>query len=406
MKLLYRPAVAHLVAVASGAYLLAYLWWRASATLNPAASGPVALAFSLVFLAAEIYGVVGFLLFVFNSWTLDRAARFDLDPERTVDVFIPTLDEDLETLEATLIGCGAMTYPHTTYVLDDGHRSTVERLAARMGCHYLTRPNLDARKTGNLNAALASTRGEFIVVLDADTVPQPDFLDRTLGYFVDERVGLVQLPQEYYNLDSVQHEGQSHGLKPWHDLALFYRVIQPGKNHWNAATWCGSPSVIRRSAIEAIHGFATGTAIEDVQTSVRLHRQGWKTIYHDETLAYGIASQTLQGFSVQRERWARGTMELLRSADNPLIGTGLSPAQRLSYLASAWPDFGGFQRLVDLLTPAIVLLTGVVPVGIAASTYLVHWLPGFALCLLTRVGLGRGSYSFTRSEKYGYLKLV
>lgn len=400
MRLLYRPRVAHLVAVVTVVYLLFYLGWRVSVALNP-----VAPVFSILFFAAEAYGVVRFFLFVFTTWTVERSAPFAFEPDRSVDVYVPTIDEDLETLEATLIGCGAMTYPHTTYVLDDGRRPTVERLAARLGCHYLTRSDHHGHRSGNLNAALSSTRGELIVVLDADTVPQPDFLDRTIGYFVNERVALVQLPQEYYNLDSVQHEGHSHGLKPWHDLALFYRVIQPGKNHWNAATWCGSPAVLRRSAIEAIGGFATSTSIEDVELSVRLHRQGWTTIYHQETLAYGIASQTLEAFNVQRERWARGTFELLRSRDNPLTGSGLSPGQRLSYAATFLSNLGAYQKLIYLLTPAAILATGVFPSRADASTYVLHWLPAFVLCLLTSIGLGRGNYSFLRSEKYEYLKL-
>ena len=400
MTLLYRPLVARLVASIAIAYLLFYLWWRVSASLNP-----VALAFSIVFLAAEAYGVVRFLLFVFASWNVERSARFELAPDLSIDVYVPTVDEDLETLEATLMGCGAMTYPHSTYVLDDGQRPTVARLADRLGCHYLTRSNHDGYRAGNLNAALSATRGDLIAVLDADTVPQPDFLDRTVGYFVDERVALVQLPQEYYNLDSVQHEGQSHGLKPWHDLALFDRVVQPGKNHWNAATWCGSPAVIRRSAIEAIGGFATSTSVEDIQTSVRLHRQGWKTVFHNETLAYGIASQTLQAFTIQRERWARGAMELLRSADDPLLVSGLSPGQRLSYAATLWSSFGAFPRLILLLVPVIILATGVFPLRVDALTYLLHWLPGFALCLLASTGLGRGHFDFLRLEKYEYLKL-
>jgi hypothetical protein len=79
-----------------------------------------------------------------------------------------------------------------------------------------------------------------MAVLDADTVPQPDFLDKTLGYFVDERVALVQLPQEFYNVDSVQHSGAVDEVNLWHEQELFYRVIQPGKHRWGASFWCGS----------------------------------------------------------------------------------------------------------------------------------------------------------------------
>lgn len=400
MKLLYRPLVAQVIAVITVVYLAGYLWWRVSASLNPAA-----LAFSLVFLAAEAYGVLSFVLFALMTWDVDQTAPFVLDPGLRVDVFVPTYDEDLEILEATLIGCGAMRYPHTTYVLDDGRRPTVAMLAARLGCRYLTRADNLHAKAGNLNAALPRTEGDFIVVLDADVVPQPDFLDRTLGYFVDERVALVQLPQEFYNLDSVQHESTDDGMKPWHDQALFYRVIQPGKNRWNAAFWCGSPSVVRRTALESIGGVATDTVTEDIHTSVRLHARGWKTVYHNEALAYGIAPQTLQAFSIQRMRWAQGAMQLLRGRDNPLITPGLSVAQRLNYVASILTYFDPYQKVIFLVTPALILLTGLFPLRVSAVDYIAHWIPYFGLTILANVALGRGSFSYLQVEKYNHLKM-
>src|SRR5205823_123798 len=134
------------------------------------------------------------------------------------DIFVPTYNEDLDILEATLIGCAGITYPHITYVLDDGQRTAVKALALRLGCRYLARPTNQYAKAGNLNHALQHSTGAFIVVLDADTVPQPAFLDRTLGYFVDARVALVQLPQEFYNHDSFQHVER----EDWHEQTLFY----------------------------------------------------------------------------------------------------------------------------------------------------------------------------------------
>lgn len=101
-------------------------------------------------------------------------------------------------------------------------------LAARLGVQYLTRSGNRHAKAGNLNAALARTQGEFIAVLDADMVPQPDYLDKTLGYFVDERVALVQLPQESYNLDSMQHTRRLKESGVWHDQSLFFLMWNMG----------------------------------------------------------------------------------------------------------------------------------------------------------------------------------
>ena len=189
-----------------------------------------------------------YLLFTFFTRDIDPLRPYVKPADGLkVDVFIPTYNEDLDIVEATMIGCGKITYPHTTYVLDDGNRPQVKELAAHLGCEYITRPTHEHAKAGNINYALQRTSGDFIVMLDADMVPQPGYLDRTLGYFEDEKLALIQLPQEFYNQDSIQHASK---VTPWHEQSLFFRVIQPGKNHTNSSFWCGSPSIVRRKALD------------------------------------------------------------------------------------------------------------------------------------------------------------
>jgi cellulose synthase (UDP-forming) len=191
----------------------------------------------------------------------------------------------------------------------------------------------------------------------------------------------------------------------WHDQTLFYRVIQPGKNRWNAAFWCGSPSVLRRAALESIGGVATGTVTEDLHTSIRLHARGWKTVFHDEPLAYGIAPQTLHAFTVQRLRWAQGAMQLLRSRDNPLFVPGLTLAQRLNYLASVLTYFDAYQKLIYLLTPSLILVTGLLPMGVPDRDFVLHWVPYFVLGVLANVALGRGEFRYLAVERFNLLKV-
>ena len=400
MDAIYRPRVARAVALVAAAYLLYYLFWRATTTLNP-----TALVFSVIFLLAEAQGVMDHLLFTLMCWDIDRKSPFGPIAPARVDVFVPTYNEPLDVLEATLTGCVGISYPHVTYVLDDGRRPEVAALAERLGCRYLTRGDNQHAKAGNINAALGRTDGEFIVVLDADMVPQPDYLDKTLGYFVDEKVALVQLPQEFYNLDSVQHVSSMRDSGAWHEQQLFYRVIQPGKNRWNAAFWCGSPSVVRRAALESIGGVATESLTEDLLTTIRLHRRGWRTVYHDEVLAIGIAPQTLEAFSVQRRRWAQGTMQVLRSRDNPLLGRGLTLPQRLNYFASMVTYFDALQKLVYILVPSVILVSGMLPLRVNAVDFALHWIPYAALGMATNFALGRGRFALWPVERYNVLKM-
>lgn len=393
----YKQLLLRFISVVSIAYFLYYLWWRAAYTLNPQA-----LAFSWVLLLAEAFGVVSFILF---SWmTQDVSPRYPYKTPRAgvrVDVFIPTYNEGIDILEATLTGCRCITYPHQTYVLDDGDRAEVRELAQRMDCRYIARPVHDHAKAGNINYALTKTDGEFIVLLDADMVPQPGYIDRTLGYFENEKLAYIQMPQEFYNQDSIQHKSGD-----WHEQSLFFRVIQPGKNYSNSAFWCGSPSIVRRSALEQVGGVATETITEDIHTSVRMHSRGWHSLFLKETLAYGIAPQTIQSFLVQRLRWAQGTMQLYRSKESPLWIRGLTLRQRLSYLSSFLAYFESFQKLVLILTPVFILLFNIYPMRVNMMVFLFHWVPYFGFNILANQLGGRGHFRYFQTEKYNILKMM
>ena len=251
--------------------------------------------------------------------------------------------------------------------------------------------------------ALLHSDGEFIVILDADMVPQPEYLDRTLGYFETEKLALIQLPQEFYNQDSIQHAKNS---PFWHEQSLFFRVIQPGKNYSDSAFWCGSPSVVRRTALEDIGGVATETITEDIHSSVRLHSRGWKTLYLNEPLAYGIAPQTIKAFLLQRLRWAQGTMQLYRSKESPLWIPGLSFKQRLSYLSSFLAYFEAYQKFVLITIPILILAFDIFPMKVDITSFLWHWIPYFILNILANQIGGRGVFHYFKTEKYNILKTI
>jgi cellulose synthase (UDP-forming) len=126
--------------------------------------------------------VFSYVLFTFFTRNIDPLRPYVKPADGLkVDVFIPTYNEDLDIVEATMIGCGKITYPHTTFVLDDGSRPQVKELAVRLGCEYITRPTHEHAKAGNIKRPAAP----LVIYRDAgrDMVPQPGYLDRTLGYF-------------------------------------------------------------------------------------------------------------------------------------------------------------------------------------------------------------------------------
>lgn len=384
-----------------GLALIALLWGVGYLTWRVGWSGeganPVLFA---TLLATELYGLYALAVLTWFSWSRPAALRPAVTPGRKVDVYVCTYDEPAEVVMATLAGCRSLTYPHTTWLLDDGRRSEMEELAKLAGARYLTRPDNSDAKAGNLNAALPRTEGDLVLVLDADHVPMPDTLEALVGYFDDERMAVVQTPHDFFNHDSVQHY-----VVGRHEQSLFYRVVCPGKNRHGAAYWCGSAALINRHALLEIGGVATETIAEDFHTTIRLLRHGWKARYHDEVLVQGLAPHDLDGYLLQRDRWARGNLAVFTLPESPLRARTLSPLQRLSYLASLLSYLAPPMRLLLLVTLGAVLWTGALPMKISVLALAALWLPSVILNLSAGSALARGYMRIPETAHYELLTM-
>ena len=181
-----------------------------------------------------------------------------------------------------------------------------------------------------------------------------------LGYMADPAVAVVQGPQSFFNRGFGHPRRHDDPLR--NEQSIFFDVILPGKDRHAAAFWCGCPSVLRRAALEDVGGVATRTVVEDAHTSLVLNRRGWRVVYHDEVMALGLAPEEIGAFVVQRGRWARGSIQMLR-LEWPMFRRGLSWAQRLEYSASCLHFFEGLQRVIGFMVPPVVLATGAVPIA-------------------------------------------
>ena len=385
--------------VFSVAFSIRYLGWRIGHSFNYDA-----LWFSIPLFIAELHGFIEATLFFFM--VINPTKRKPLPPlqNRTVDVLVPTYDEPADVLRITLLGCRDLKYPHKTYVLDDGKRPEIKALAEEFGCYYLTRDERANAKAGNLNNALKYTSGEFILTLDADHVPLPTLIDETIGFFADEKTALVQMPQDFYNLDSFQHSTDWEKHYSWHEQEIFYSIIQPGKDYWNAAFYCGSTTMIRRKALGEIGGFATETITEDIHTALRLQAKGWHSVYYNKTMARGIAPSTFEGFGIQRFRWGAGAMQVWK-INNPLTMRGLTIPQRLNYFASMYTYFDGFQKLVYVLTPIIILTTGILPILTDPATFAKYFFPYFLITVYGLTLTMGGIKNMLKVEQYNLLRI-
>lgn len=494
---------------------------------------------------AETYSLVDTFLFCLTMWRARQRPLPVSPPQGTVDVFITTYNEPLDLVMATARAARRIAYPHETWILDDGARPELERAAHEAGLGYITRSDDWAgkprhAKAGNLNSALFQTDGEFLLILDADQVPDPLILHRTLGYFADDPdVALVQTPQWFVNVDESDPLGSQ--------APLFYGPIQQGKDGWNAAFFCGSNAVLRREAlmqlgivgyvreiadstkktlrtaeqmitresrraadpylrgeleglrhsigkartlvaegepladatqlvrsaigqasrnlvardfttiredlevisrvpvqrddqldalvidesgldrlataelsplgaVEAIRTLldalnldrgdqaqpilpiATISVTEDMATAMQLHALGWRSVYHHEILAHGLAPEDLRTMLTQRLRWAQGTLQVMLR-DNPLFKRGLSGGQRLMYFATMWTYLSGFAAIIYLASPVCYLVFGVMPVSAWSVDFFARFLPYFVVNQFLFVVVGRGLRTW-RGQQY------
>ena len=398
------------IAIAALTVTIVYLVWRAGWTLALDVWWV-----SIPLLILEVHAALGLALFTFSLWDVDRRppARDVTVTDQRIAVLVPTYNEGIEVLMPTVAAALAMHVPHETWVLDDGERPEVADLARSLGAHYLARPTHEHAKAGNVNHALTIVKADLVAVLDADHVASPDFLVRTLGYFDDPRIALVQTPQEFYNVGSFEHEDggvESVGAdgtarERFHEQTLFYRVLQPGKNRWGGAFWCGTGAVVRTSALAEVGGVATETITEDIHTTIRLHRRGWKTVYHNEVLARGLAASDAATYQLQRHRWGTGAMQVLRK-ENPMVVPGLTIPQRLSYAATILGWFDAWRSLGYLVLPIVVIATGAVPIKAEPLTFGFAFGANFVLGQLALRVLSRGCHRPVLSLLFEFVRMT
>jgi cellulose synthase (UDP-forming) len=290
--------------------------------------------------------------------------------EISVDVFITVYSEERSKIRATAAAAMAIKGMHRTWILDDGRSDDVQALAEELGCHYIRRLSSNGAKAGNINHALSITKGEFFCVFDADFVPKPEFLVETVPFFVNSNVAFVQTPQTYGNLINMVSRGAGYMQ------AVFYKFIQPGRNHFNAAFCVGTNVIFRRAAINDIGGIYTDSKSEDVWTSLMLHERGWKTIYIPKTLAVGDAPETIEAYTKQQLRWATGGFEIMLT-HNPLSPRRkLTTDQRIMYLVTATHYLTGIAPALLLLVPPLEIFFDLRPVNLSIDV--TTWLTFYA----------------------------
>jgi cellulose synthase (UDP-forming) len=413
MKLSPQPRTWSRIVVVSIllALTIRYLLWRSLTTLN--LSNPLDGVFSLGLFLTELVIIFSSSIQLYlvlrvkpRHREADRLSVNVIEGRYTpsVDIFIPTYNEPEFILRRTLLGCQALEYANKKiYLLDDKRRTEMRALAQELGCEYITRPDNRHAKAGNLNHALPKTSGELIVVFDADFIPTKNFLTRTVGFFQDEQIALVQTRQSFYNPDPV---ARNLGLEDvlTHEEEVSQCHYQLLRDSIETVICSGTSFVVRRSALEEVGGFVTNSLSEDYFTGVRISSRGYRMFYLAESLSAGLSAENMAGHILQRMRWARGTLQAFFIQANPLTIPGITPLQRLAHFEGILLWINSVFYVVFLLMPIAFLFLDIVPYRTTVRESLYFFVPFYLLQLSTFCWLNCRSRSVLLSHIYNVTK--
>lgn len=414
-----------------------YLYYRTVFTLN--FNNWLNGFFCVLLYGAELYAILTLVLAYFQTLKIrDREpvdlAQFPQDQWFSIDIYIPTYNEDVEIVRKTALGAVALDYPSDkkrVYILDDGRperykegdprraeaqarRDQLRQMCEDLGCDLLTRNSNEHAKAGNINTAFRRTPGELVLILDCDHIPSRQFLQHTIGFFFNRKVAFVQTPHWFYNPDPFERNLLTGGKIPVGN-ELFYKVLQKGNDFWNAAFFCGSAAVIRKEYALQVGGIATETVTEDCHTAFRLHSLGYESVYYDKIMVAGLAPEKFSSYVGQQVRWARGMAQILR-LENPMFNPklNLSLPQRICYFSATSHFFYGFPRLMYAIAPTLFLLFGINPIqGLGLET-LAYALPHILLSLNAnyitykevRFSFWNEIFEFVMAFQAGYVTLM
>ncbi len=344
-------------------------WWFRQ---DHVASLPLYILLSLI----VWYGILRIIVIWINYLGIKKPEH--IEPEKGLKVAIFTTSspgEPLSMFDKTLEACANITYPHTTYLLDDTQDPRYKEVAEKHGAVWLELVGLPGAKAGKINKALQIVKEDFILVLDPDHIPFPNFLDEVLGYFKDENVGFVQVSQAYYNqYRSFTARGAAE------QTYTFYGPTMMGMYGYGTSVAIGANCTFRKKALESIGGHGIGLA-EDLITSIRLHAAGWKSVFRPVVVSRGLVPEDFGSFCKQQLKWSRGVFEVLFS-EWPRLFKKLTGWQRLSYLTISTYYLVGVTNFLYVAIPFLYFWAGWLPANMDFGMFLIEGMPIAIIAIL------------------------
>ncbi|MFL5995490.1 MAG: bifunctional polysaccharide deacetylase/glycosyltransferase family 2 protein [Streptomyces sp.] len=358
-----------------------------------------ALSVGLVIVGVAVMGRFGMMLLLARRhYRLRNKRRFSWGPTvtRPVTVIVPAYNEK-ECIANTLQSLARSTHPIEIIVVDDGSTdgtSEISREAARSlgmtNVRVIRQEN--AGKPAALNNGVRSASHDIVVMMDGDTVFEPDTVRQLVQPFANPEVGAVAGNAKVGNRDTVigawQHIEYVMGFnldRRMYDLLRCMPTIP------------GAIGAFRREAVLQVGGMSEDTLAEDTDITIAMHRAGWRVVYQEHARAWTEAPGSLKQLWSQRYRWSYGTMQALWKHRKSLTDKG--PSGRFGRVGM--PLVVIFQIVTPVFAPLIDVFTAYSMIFVDFRAALYAWLAVLGIQLVC------AAYAFKLDkEKYRYLLMM
>jgi cellulose synthase/poly-beta-1,6-N-acetylglucosamine synthase-like glycosyltransferase/peptidoglycan/xylan/chitin deacetylase (PgdA/CDA1 family) len=357
------------------------------------------LSVGLAVVGVAVMGRFGMMLILARRHHRKRnRGRFSWGPDvtRPVSVIVPAYNEK-ECIANTLESLARSTHPIEIIIVDDGSTDGTSEIS-REAAEALGMTNVrvirqeNAGKPAALNNGVRNASCDIVVMMDGDTVFEPDTVRRLVQPFADPKVGAVAGNAKVGNRDTIigawQHIEYVMGFnldRRMYDLLRCMPTIP------------GAIGAFRRDAVLEVGGMSEDTLAEDTDITIAMHRAGWNVVYQEHARAWTEAPGSLKQLWSQRYRWSYGTMQALWKHRKSLTDKG--PSGRFGRVGM--PLVVLFQIVTPVFAPLIDVFTAYSMIFIDFKAALLAWLA--VLC----VQLVCAAYAFRLDgEKYRYLLMM
>lgn len=329
-----------------------------------------------------------------------------------VSIHIPIHNEPPDMVRETLEAAARLDYPNFEVLVIDNNTKDpaiwepVREDCARLGLkfRFFHLDNWPGFKAGAVNYALeqTSTDAEIIAVIDSDYKVSPDWLRSMVPYFDNEKVAFVQSPQDYRD----SKENRFKACCYW-EYAGFFNIGMVQRNEYNAIIQHGTMTLIRKTALIQMGGWAQWCITEDSELGLSLYEAGYDSVYANKSLGQGLMPDTFSAYRGQRFRWVYGAMQILKKHWRnflPFRKSPLTAAQRYYFLAGWLPWFSDALALIFTLMSlslTALLLYDPIHYEVPAGAFLLPTIGIFSFKILRSLWLYRARVPCTVGQTFG-----